>query len=943
MEKKYNQAQQAAITHDKGPALVVAGAGSGKTAVITARILQLINGGSKPEEILALTFTDKAAAEMQDRIDLASPIGYIDSTITTFHSFCAEILRQYGIEIGLGADFQIFSTYQQIVILQNVVNNLNLSYHKPVSSPYSLVNSLLGFFSQLKDEAIGPAEFSVFVTEYKKVNKKDNDEIIRLNELSSIYTAFEGTYRLQNGLDYGDLLLKTLFLLRQRPSVLKYFQQQYSYILVDEFQDTNYVQNEIIKLLSKSHKNIFVVGDDDQSIYRFRGAAISNILRFMQDFPDAKQFVLTKNYRSTQAILDASYELIQKNNPYRLEDQNKINKKLIGISKGKPPEYAFLGTLSQEAEYVADKINESIASGTEASNIAILLRKNNQAEIFTHALEKNSIPYELGQNKKLFEQPLIRALLNLIKLINDPNDSQACYIVLSSDIYHVPIQSLIEASSSAHRARMSLETYLRGGGIHEREIVTALDDLDSIRISSLELPAGQILYNFLDNNGMLQQLVESSELELDSVLSLQYLSQFFSLIKEYERSGQTNMHGLFLYFEMMHQSDVDITAEVSPLDRSAVKILTVHKAKGLEFEVVFMIDMVEQTFPANRRAMPIRVPSGLFEADEEGINWHLLEERRLCYVAMTRAKQKLFITASADHGGKRAKKPSRFIGEALGNDVILSSNTYTEISNDLTAGLLTTRLKTVENYDPLSKYFDDSGWLHLSANQIADYLRSPKEFWYFDVLNLPKGPFHSLIYGSAIHGAIEHYYNARTHNQKINLEDILIIFESSWKSEGFVSVEHEQARLKRGKEVLSNFYNVSESKKDFPKWIEKPFTLRIEELKIVIRGRYDAVFERNGKIEIQDFKTGDIKDMKAAQKRLRESVQMGIYALAWERISGSKPDAISLNFLEKNILALQEPTNQKRVLDQLRKVREGIDARDFSSAGQSQLKFERLL
>jgi DNA helicase-2/ATP-dependent DNA helicase PcrA len=942
MEKKYNQAQLGAIMHSKGPALVVAGAGTGKTAVIAARILELIHKSVSPENILALTFTDKAAAQMQDRIDTASPIGYIDSTITTFHSFCADILRRYGVEIGLNTNFQIISTYQQIIILQDVVNSSKLSYHKPASNPYGLVHSLLGFFSHLKDEAISPGHFKKFVRQ--QASATDKQEQSRLGELSLIYAKFEDAYKVHNALDYGDLLVKTLELFQNRPAVLKYFQQQYSHILVDEFQDTNFVQNEIVNLLAKDHQNLFVVGDDDQSIYRFRGAAISNILHFLQDYPNAKQFVLTQNYRSTQSILDSSYSLIQKNNPYRLEDQNKINKKLKGTGKGRPPQYHFADSLPAEANLVAQKISEYIKKGKDANTIAILLRKNNQAEAFTYALDKLGIPYELGQNKKLFEQPLIRAIINLIKVVNDPNDSQALYIVLASQLYNVPIYSVIEASAAANRARVGLEQYLRSEDIDNSDFLKALDDIISLRTQSAELPAGQILYGYLEESSILRRLVAKSDTDIEAVLELQYLSQLFGLIKDYERSSlENNMHGLYMYLELMHQSEVDITAEVSPLDQNAVKILTVHKAKGLEFEVVFIIDMVEQTFPANKRSEPIRVPSGLFETDDDAINWHLLEERRLFYVAMTRAKTELIITASADHGGKRAKKPSRFIAEALG--VAATNNTTTKAvrKSDVLSNLVTARMKKIPNFDPKSKYFDEQGWLHLSVNQVADYLRSPKEFWYFDVLNLPKGPFHSLIYGSAIHGAIEQYYTARLHNQKISLSDVIASFESTWRSEGFVSVEHEQDRLQRGKAVLTQFYKANQKLNDLPAWVEKPFTLRLEEVKLIIRGRYDAVFDRDGSIEIQDFKTGDIADASAAQKRLKDSVQMGIYALAWERIHGSLPDMVSLNFLENNIVAKQAPTDTVKVMKQLKKVREGILAGEFSSPGQSRINFERFM
>ena len=933
--EKFNVAQKQAIAHNNGPALVIAGAGTGKTAVITQRILRLIaDNMTEPEKILALTFTDKAAAQMQDRVDEVSPIGYVDSTITTFHSFCSEVLRGYGLEIGLSSDFAIISTYQQVVILQSVINELELTYYKTTSNPYSFVSAVLSFLGRLKDEGITAEKFRLFVQQ----STLEKEEKERNLELSMIFTAFERAKLEQNCLDYADLLVYCLELFTSRKEVLKYFQQQYNYILVDEYQDTNFVQNEIVKLLSLKHQNLFVVGDDDQSIYRFRGAAISNILHFLDDFPKAKQFVLTQNYRSTQEILDSSYRLINFNNPYRLESQNNINKKLISTKKGKTPEVKFFDTLPAEADWVTSQIEQYIKTGTKPSEIAILLRKNNQAEVFTHLLEKKSISYELSQNKKLFEQEPVKSLINIIKVINNPTDSQALYIVLVGKIYNLAIEEVVTASSAAHRARISLEEYLRTNNDSET-LQQALGDITFMRESATDHTGGQIIYSFLEKNGIIQSLVDKSENDYNAVLQLQYLSQFFSLIKDYERTASTpSLHGLYLYFELMHQSEVDITSEISPLDQKAIQILTVHKAKGLEFENVFLVDMVEQTFPANRRAEPIRIPDGLLEnSDAVEINWHLLEERRLCYVAMTRAKKALYITGSADHGGKRAKKPSRFITEAT--NFVPSKLDKSSAALTLSGFKPNDNLKKNLAFNPTQKYFDEKGWIHLSANQVADYIRSPKEFWYFDVLQLPKGPFHSLIYGSAIHAAIEYYYSRVVRDQKVKLKELHTIFDNCWKSEGFVSYQHEQLRRKRGKEVLSEFFQREEQKKDFPKWVEKPFTLRLPEVKMVIRGRYDAVFDRNGEIEISDFKTGEVKDEKSAQKKLKDSIQMAIYALSWQKLHKNQVNFLSLNFLEKSILVRQPPADKSIVLSKLTRVRDGILNNDFSATGESRINF----
>ena len=295
---------------------MVAGAGTGKTAVISARIAYLITKrGVRPENILALTFTDKAATEMQDRVDSIISYGALDCDISTFHSLGDKILRENSHDIGLPSDFVVMSKFQQILQMQEVIEKLRLKYHKSLSNPYSFAESLLQFISKLKDENISPSKFDKFFKNRSKSLKKlDSQEYIRVNELNKIYKSYNEIC-LQKGLiDYGDQIVKVIELLGKNSSILNKYQKKYQYILIDEFQDTNYSQAYLVKLLTNKQQNIMVVGDDDQSIYRFRGANIKNILSFEEEYKDVK-IVLKKNYRSTQLILDKSYQFIQNNNP----------------------------------------------------------------------------------------------------------------------------------------------------------------------------------------------------------------------------------------------------------------------------------------------------------------------------------------------------------------------------------------------------------------------------------------------------------------------------------------------------------------------------------------------------------------------------------------------------------------------------------------------------
>ncbi len=339
-----NAEQTTAVTHTTGPLLIVAGAGTGKTTVITRKIAYLIEQGlAKPDEILALTFTDKAAGEMEERVDLLLPMGYHDLWISTFHSFGERILKAHGLDIGLPNDFKLVNDIQAWILLHNNFEKLNLNYYRPLGSPNRFIDSLLSHFSRCKDELISPSEYLKYSESLKlKINlpnKKakaakvlleapDETEIARIEELANAFSVYQKLLHDNDLLDFGDLINCTLELFKKRPQLLQRYQSKFKYIMVDEFQDTNFAQYQLVKLLAGGSSNLTVVGDDDQSIYKFRGASVSNILKFKEDFPKSREVTLVQNYRSSQNILDLAYNFIQTNNPDRLEVKLKIDKRL---------------------------------------------------------------------------------------------------------------------------------------------------------------------------------------------------------------------------------------------------------------------------------------------------------------------------------------------------------------------------------------------------------------------------------------------------------------------------------------------------------------------------------------------------------------------------------------------------------------------------------------
>src|SRR3989338_1028203 len=346
-----NKVQAETVQHRMGSLLIVAGAGTGKTTVITRRIAWLIERKlADPENILAVPFTEKAATEMEELVDQLLPYGYVDVAISTFHAFCERVLRDHGLDVGLPADFKLLSTAEQWLLVRQNLDKFELDYYRPLGNPTKFIHALIRHFSRLKDEDISTDEYLKYAegrmlnldsAEFIGSKEEEEQEVKRLLEVASAYHLYQKLLLDKGALDFGDLITETLRLLSRRPNILKTFREKYKYILVDEFQDTNYAQYELVKLLAGDSKNLTVVADDDQSIYKFRGASFSNIIKFKQDFPESHQVSLIENYRNSQNILDLSYKFIQGNNPDRLEVQlshaktknKKQQSKVAGLSK----------------------------------------------------------------------------------------------------------------------------------------------------------------------------------------------------------------------------------------------------------------------------------------------------------------------------------------------------------------------------------------------------------------------------------------------------------------------------------------------------------------------------------------------------------------------------------------------------------------------------------
>lgn len=541
--EKLNEQQREAVTHIDGPLMIVAGAGTGKTTVVTHRIAWLIDQGhAKPEEILALTFTDKAAGEMEERVDRLLPYGYVDLQISTFHSFAEKLLRQYGADLGLSRDFKLVTELDAWLLARQHFERFELNYYRPLGNPTKYIRSLLTHFSRAKDVGIDPDEYGAFVEgkradlDSAQADDAATSELTRLEELARAYATYQSILLEHDSLDFGDLMLYTLKLLRTRPKVRDEIRARFKFVLVDEFQDTNDAQYEIVKLIAEPRCNLTVVGDDDQSIYKFRGASLANILRFEEDYPSAKRVVLTKNYRSAQEILNRAHAFIQHNNPNRLEAavERNLSKKLeAGQKLSACVEHIHALTATEEVARVVERIVKlKEEEGTDWSDFAILVRSNAAGMDFAVALERHKIPYQFLALSGLYTKPPVLDLLAYLRIIDHPYDSPSFYRVLTSPLCRVSERSILELNTYANRKGKSLfEACEQVGSIfqvpvEDQEIIqTLLEQRTKFQQSARTRPAGELFVMVAKDSGYLEHLNQLSEQKkLDN---FSYLQQFY--------------------------------------------------------------------------------------------------------------------------------------------------------------------------------------------------------------------------------------------------------------------------------------------------------------------------------------------------------------------------------------------------------------------------------
>lgn len=895
-EKKLNKEQLESVQHGEGPLLIIAGAGTGKTTVVTERIKHLITKSlAKPAEILALTFTQKAAREMEERVDVLMPYGYTQMWISTFHSFCDRILRQESIHMGINPGYRLLSDTDITMFIRKNLFAFDLDYFRPLGNPTKFIGGMINHFSRLKDEDVSPSQYTDWVktqnSELRTKNEEEKLEMKKYQELASTYKVYEELKVKEGVMDFADLISYGLKLFRERKNILKNYQNQFKFILVDEFQDTNIAQNELLLLLAGKSQNITAVADDDQSIYKFRGAAVSNVIAFRKSFPQAKLIVLSKNYRSTQEILDKSYQLIQHNNPDRLEVKEGINKKLVAMRKspGQPVEFLYNDRVENEAEAVVKEIKKLVdikVSKYSWKDFAILVRANNHAEPFVRALIRKGIPFQFLGPGQLFRQPEVKDLISYLQVLSNFEDSVALFRVLSMEYFDIATRDLIAVAICARKFNLSLfesceavadlqkfnNVVIPQVSDESREKLTKIITMIHRHLKLLHKEAaGQILYYFLEDTGLIKNILDY-KFPIDEKKAAN-MSKFFSKLKTYEAEHEdaTVVSVLDWIILSMELGESPLASDTDWVNNDAVNILTVHSAKGLEFKVVFLVNLVGQRFPTTEKKEQIPIPLELIkEVLPEG-DYHEQEERRLFYVGMTRARDLLYFTAANYYGeGVREKKISPFVFETLGVDAKIAATTSSQLS------LIDWQKEELPKFPGAQKSTSVS---YLSYSQIDTFSLCPLHYKLRYILNIPPPTSPALSFGSSIHSALRDFYNLAREGGKVTKEKLLELLLKNWIRQGYSDKKYESEMFARGKKYLEDYFDREFNREVRTVLIEQPFTVPIRTAASFLKvgGRIDRVDDLGGgKIEIVDYKTGRVP----SKREIDANLQLSIYAIA---------------------------------------------------------------
>jgi len=936
---KLNEAQRRAITHGQGPLLVIAGAGTGKTRVITERIRHLLQSDENlsGENILGLTFTKKAAGEMKARVVKATSERGKAVTLATFHSFCETLLAE--------ADPQrvMLDEFDHWILLRRNLRRLHLEKYRRLADPGQFLNDFVEFFSRCQDELVSAEDYQRYAAglaarmEAERETLDEDTLVERLEtvalqqELARAYQASEELLREKNRVSFGSLITGAVGLLERDAQLREALQKKYRYILVDEFQDTNIAQLRLLELLAGPARNILAVGDNDQAIYRFRGASFASFKLFLERFAGWKEgqdstpfrVALTENYRSTPNILRVAMQVIGQN-AVSADFPKKI------LSPNEPPgekiRIVELATPEEEARWVASELERIHGAGRRWKDFAVLYRQHAHRDHLVEELSRRKIPFVITR-LSILEHPLVRDALAYLRLIAAPYDDIACARVLAAPAWQLRAQDLVRLAEKARK---------------EKKVIYDL----------LQLPQGQLAFDH--SQAALGQLVEfvSSQKktlkrctarEILGVLTdwleirqrakehdRKYVKRLAEFMKEWEPKSETRGLAEFIeYLDYYAQAGGVVSLEDdAPPD--AVQLMTVHAAKGLEFPQVFLLRVNNRAFPATERPRVFEFPVELMKEGAPAEQFHIQEERRLFYVALTRAEERLTITTVTE---KKGKVPV-FIEDILMEPAIKRLDVR-QMMPKLPPAEVEQRAPDEHREDvqlfpaaaePAKIFSRIADWaeefhppspepLTLSPSALSGYRTCPQRYLFGYLWSLREGPKAAMTFGAVMHTTIKRFVDQLRKGVKLSFDEVQGIFETEWNSKGFEDQYQEEEYKKDGLEQLRAFHTGMIAELPQAVGQEKAFELPLDN-NVIIKGRIDQINALGNErdVEIVDYKTGRPKKDADAKKDL----QLSLYALAVKEILELNPVRLVFHYLQDN--RRQETTRDAKQLDEAQKV-----------------------
>jgi DNA helicase-2/ATP-dependent DNA helicase PcrA len=889
--RKLNREQREAVDAIEGPVMVVAGPGTGKTHVLTMRIANIRRlTDTPPEAILALTFTEAAVAEMRKRLGdlMQSSSDAYHVTLNTFHGFANDIIRAYPESFPELAGGKNITEWEEVKIIERLVDTLDLEALRPRGHRFLYVKHALGALTKLKQEGVSPRSFEQLLAEegqaFKNipdlVNEKGkyagrmktkyqglHDQIVRNKELVKLYRAYEEELIRTRTYDYADMILKVKSALETNEDLLRTLQEEYLYVLVDEHQDTNKGQNRVIELIASAwdEPNLFVVGDEEQAIYRFQGASLENFLYFQKRFKNVRGIQLSANYRSPQAVLDAAHHLTNPERP---------KKRLASTPSrdGKPITVFEFQHAEAEAYFITTHIAERIAKGAQPEDIAVLYRNNRDALPISRMLERLGIPYAVESGHDILNDEDMKKLVLILKAVQRYGAPEDLAPLLYVDFLGIPPLDAWKITSLAHREKPKLNLYdvirqedlLQKAGAQTPQAILELSrHLSLWKISAKNNGIIEAFADIVRESGFLKHMMNRP----DGYEKLSKLHGLYEILKNLlETNRNYTLEDFFEYLALAEKYGLRLEGPAAHAPAGRIRLMTAHKSKGREFEYVYIANAEDKRWGHRPERSPLKLPRRVFalleqasatlaESSEE-------DERHLFYVALTRAKREAVISYALRGVDGRGLEPSRFIELIqpefkISGDAAPYEKEYDAKRTDLTFAALPPSAPNLKDKRFLNQLFREQG---LSATALNNYLMCPWRYFFRSLVRVPEPPDVSLSYGSAVHAALEQYFDARRSTGKDPGEDYLLRrFEGSLRREPLRDTEHADA-VKRGQKALSGYWKKYHSTWNTNVLTEERLSAQCTP-DILINGKIDKI-ERIGPgkaVNVVDYKTGKIK------------------------------------------------------------------------------------